>query len=166
MAKKTKGRPDAKTTRKMQFDMNRRMTDALLQSAGASAGIREGMEYGRFPGTAGDQMQTEKEDRTNRRASGGKMETDMAKRPMPRPSRAPASSKKPTPRPAGLSERRDLRKAADSAAAAMRGSALEEQDYQDFVVNRKAGGKVKKMAMGGKCRGMGKATKGGSYSRG
>ncbi len=90
----------------------------------------------------------------------------MAKRPMPRPSRAPASSKKPTPRPAGLSERRDLRKAADSAAAAMRGSALEDQDYQDFVVNRKAGGKVKKMAMGGKCRGMGKATKGGSYSRG
>jgi hypothetical protein len=30
----------------------------------------------------------------------------------------------------------------------------------------KAGGKVKKMVMGGKCRGMGKATRGGNFSRG
>jgi hypothetical protein len=90
----------------------------------------------------------------------------MAKRPTPRPNRAPATSKKPVPRPAGLAEQRDLRKAIDSAAAALRGSELEDQDYQDFVVNRKAGGAVKKMAMGGKCRGMGAATKGGNYSRG
>ena len=31
---------------------------------------------------------------------------------------------------------------------------------------RKAGGKVKKMQAGGKCRGMGKATRGGNFSRG
>ena len=87
-------------------------------------------------------------------------------RPTPRPSRAPAESTRPSPRPAGLAERRDLRKAAESAAAALRGSELEDQDYRDFVVNRKAGGKVKKMAMGGKCRGMGAATRGGNFSRG
>jgi hypothetical protein len=46
----------------------------------------------------------------------------MAKRPTPRPNRAPATSKKPVPRPAGLAEQRDLRKAIDSAAAALRGS--------------------------------------------
>lgn len=34
------------------------------------------------------------------------------------------------------------------------------------LVNKAAGGKVKKMAMGGKCRGMGAAKKGGSYSKG
>jgi hypothetical protein len=34
------------------------------------------------------------------------------------------------------------------------------------TLGRKAGGKVKKMAMGGKCRGMGKATRGGNFSRG
>ena len=87
-------------------------------------------------------------------------------RPTPRPSRAPAESTRPSPRPAGLAEQRDLRKAAESAAAALRGSELEDQDYQDFVVNRKAGGAVKKMAMGGKCRGMGAATRGGNFSRG
>jgi len=34
------------------------------------------------------------------------------------------------------------------------------------TLGRKAGGKVKKMAMGGKCRGMGAATRGGNFSRG
>jgi hypothetical protein len=34
------------------------------------------------------------------------------------------------------------------------------------TLGRKAGGKVKKMVMGGKCRGMGKATRGGNFSRG
>jgi hypothetical protein len=56
MAKKSKGRSDAATTRKMQADVNRRMRDALAMSGDASAGIREGMDYGRFPGTAGDRM--------------------------------------------------------------------------------------------------------------
>jgi hypothetical protein len=34
------------------------------------------------------------------------------------------------------------------------------------TLGRKAGGKVKKMVKGGKCRGMGAATKGGNFSRG
>lgn len=173
MAKKSKGRPDAATTRNMQARMNRRMVNALQQSAGASGGIREGMEYGRFPGTAGDRIQTEREDRAARRKAGGKMESEkMATRPTPRPSRAPAASKKPTPRPAGLAERGDLRKAMDSSDAALRASKREAADRE---MGMKAGGKVKKMAyggkakkmaMGGKCRGMGAATKGGNYSRG
>ena len=37
---------------------------------------------------------------------------------------------------------------------------------RSFNTRRAAGGKVKKMAMGGKCRGMGKATRGGNFSRG
>ena len=65
--KKTKGRPDAQTTRNMQQNTNRRMTDALRMSAGSSAGIREGMDYGRFPGTAGDRLQTERENTRSRK---------------------------------------------------------------------------------------------------
>ena len=37
---------------------------------------------------------------------------------------------------------------------------------RSFNTRRAAGGAVKKMKAGGKCRGMGKATKGGNYSRG
>jgi hypothetical protein len=60
MAKKKKGRSDAATTRNMQANVNRRMRDALAMSGDASAGIREGMDYGRFPGTAGDRLETER----------------------------------------------------------------------------------------------------------
>ena len=89
-------------------------------------------------------------------------------RPMPRPARgsnlAPTSTRdKPVPRPAGLAERADLRKAMDSADAALRESKREAADRE---MGMKAGGKVKKMMNGGKCRGMGAATKGGNYSRG
>ena len=75
----------------------------------------------------------------------------MAKRPMPRPSRAPAASKKPTPRPYTK----------DELDAAERGDRAARRE-----AGMKTGGKVKKMAMGGKCRGMGAATKGGNFSRG
>ena len=89
-------------------------------------------------------------------------------RPTPRPARgsnlAPSSTRdKPVPRPAGLAERADLRKAMDSSDAALRAS---RREAADIDMGRKAGGKVKKMVMGGKCRGMGAATKGGNFSRG
>jgi hypothetical protein len=45
--------------------------------------------------------------------------------------------------------------------------ALEAADREvTDTLGRKAGGAVKKMAMGGKCRGMGAATRGGNFSRG
>ena len=72
-------------------------------------------------------------------------------RPTPRPGLAPAASQKPTPRPSTAEER----------AAAERGDRAARRD-----AGMKAGGKVKKMMNGGKCRGMGAATKGGNYSRG
>ena len=89
-------------------------------------------------------------------------------RPTPRPARgsnlAPTSTRdKPVPRPAGLAERADLRKAMDSADAALRESKREAADRE---MGMKAGGAVKKMAMGGTCRGMGAATRGGNFSRG
>ena len=143
MAKKSKGRSDAATTRNMQANVNRRMRDALAMSGGASAGIREGMDYGRFPGTAGDRMQTEREDRTDRRKEGGAMKSKK--------SAAPAASKRPMPRPDDLAE----------GAAVARGNRASKRE-----AGMKAGGKVKKMAMGGKCRGMGAATRGGNFSRG
>jgi hypothetical protein len=73
MVKKSKGRSDSTTTRNMQARLNRRMQDALAMSGGASAGIREGMDYGRFPGTAGDRMQTEREDRAVKKMAMGGM---------------------------------------------------------------------------------------------
>ena len=93
---------------------------------------------------------------------------DFSPRPMPRPSRgsdlAPTSTRdKPVPRPAGLAERADLRKAMDSSDAAFRESKREAADRE---MGMKAGGKVKKMQAGGKCRGMGAATRGGNFSRG
>ena len=74
----------------------------------------------------------------------------MAKRPTPRPTRAPAASKKPTPRPYTK----------DEMDAAERGDRAARRE-----AGMKAGGKVKKMAMGGKTRGCGAATKGTKYSR-
>jgi hypothetical protein len=60
-SKTRKSRTDAGTTRKRQEETRSRMIEDLSQSGYASAGIREGMDYGRFPGTAGDRLQTEKE---------------------------------------------------------------------------------------------------------
>jgi hypothetical protein len=77
-------------------------------------------------------------------------------RPTPRPARgsnlAPTSTRdKPVPRPAGLAERADLRKAMDSSDAAFRASKREAADRE---MGMKAGGKVKKMAYGGKVKKM------------
>ena len=66
---------------------------------------------------------------------------------------APKKSPRPTPRPSTAEER----------AAGARGN---KQDPGPIAKDMKAGGKVKKMAMGGKCRGMGAATRGGNFSRG
>ena len=106
-----------------------------------------------------DESRSADEDRANRRANrrkeGGAMKSKKTL--------APAASKRPPPRPAGLAEQADLRKAMDSADAALRESKREAADRE---MGMKAGGKVKKMMNGGKCRGMGAATKGGNYSRG
>ena len=40
-----------------------------------------------------------------------------------------------------------------------------EKEEQEMLNKKMYGGKVKKMAGGGMCRGMGKATRGGGYSR-
>lgn len=76
----------------------------------------------------------------------------MAKRPTPRPSRAPETSARPSPNPS----RR--------AGSVDRGN---DQDpgpvRRDMERGMKTGGKVKKMAGGGKCRGMGAASRGGNY---
>jgi hypothetical protein len=91
------------------------------------------------------------------------MEKKKRTRPTPRPSRAPAAATRPTPRPSTVAER-------EAAASGERQNRLEGSAYNEALKNggrgMKAGGKVKKMAMGGKCRGMGAATKGGNYSRG
>jgi len=121
---------------------------------GATSKINDAMidEFDRDRAARQNESQTRREDSINRRAAGGKMEAKkMATRPTERPSRAPAASQKPTPRPS----------TADERAAGERGDRAARRD-----AGMKAGGKVKKMAMGGKCRGMGAATKGGNYSRG
>ncbi len=44
-------------------------------------------------------------------------------------------------------------------------SDMADHSIKQGVKYQKAGGKVSKMAMGGKCRGMGAAKKGGNYSK-
>jgi hypothetical protein len=78
--------------------------------------------------------------------------TKKSMRPVPRPSRGMESSLRPVPRPSTAKERA-------SADAALRAS---QREAADRDMGMKAGGKVKKMAMGGKCRGMGAAKKGGN----
>jgi type II secretory pathway component HofQ len=89
------------------------------------------------------QRQATAEDSPIRRKEGGAMKSKK--------SLAPTASKRPTPRPSTAEER---------AAAGRADSAAKRE------AGMKAGGKVKKMAMGGKCRGMGAATRGGNFSRG
>jgi hypothetical protein len=112
-------------------------------------------ESRRFSAARSNERQTIDEDRANRRKEGRAMKSKKTL--------APAASKRPPPRPAGLAERADLRKAMDSSDAALRASKREAADRE---MGMKAGGKVKKMAMGGTCRGMGAATRGGNFSRG
>jgi hypothetical protein len=82
---------------------------------------------------------------------------------MPRPSRgsdlAPTSTRdKPVPRPSTVEERA----AAERADRAAKREAREAES----LMKRAVGGKVKKMEMGGMCRGMGAATKGGNFRMG
>jgi hypothetical protein len=76
------------------------------------------------------------------------MENEMDK--SPRPKAKPMKSPRPKPRPADLMENYNLMRA-------MKGT-----DAKAVKEDLKA---AKKMAMGGKCRGMGSASKGGSYSK-
>ncbi len=79
------------------------------------------------------------------------MENEMEKSPRPkaRPmsKMAPKSSKRPMTR-------------TDKEI-----SDMADHSIKQGVKYQKAGGKVSKMAMGGKCRGMGAAKKGGNYSK-
>jgi hypothetical protein len=76
-------------------------------------------------------------------------------RPKPRPEAksalAPKTSPRPKPRPKSMEE--------DDYGAVDRGNRAAQLEGFNY------GGKVSKMAMGGKCRGMGAATKGGSFSK-
>lgn len=69
--------------------------------------------------------------------------------------RAPKKSPRPSQRPSTAVERGN------------RAAELEASEYNDVLRNggrgMKSGGKVKKMAKGGMCRGMGAASRGGKY---
>lgn len=82
--------------------------------------------------------------------------------------RAPKTSPRPSPRPRAVEQTAEEMRAAERIN---RMSEMEGRDLDALRGTRKSkkmasGGKVKKMQAGGKCRGMGKATKGGKYSRG
>lgn len=89
----------------------------------------------------------------------------MPRRPMPRPDRAPSKSKRPMPRPSTREERE----------AGERGNRQPgDMTRREMEAGMKKGGKVgkmayggkmkaKKMAKGGMCRGMGAASRGGKY---
>ena len=64
---------------------------------------------------------------------------------------APKTSPRPKPRPKSMEE--------DDYGAVDRGNRAAQLEGMNY------GGKVTKMSMGGKCRGMGAATKGGSFSK-
>lgn len=76
---------------------------------------------------------------------------EKSARPQARPTLAPKKSVRPTARPANLAD----------GAAVNRGNRAREQEQRESEGLRPP----KKMAGGGKCRGMGKAAKGGKYSR-
>jgi hypothetical protein len=80
---------------------------------------------------------------------------ETSSRPKPRPEAksalAPKTSSRPKPRPKSMEE--------DDYGAVDRGNRAAQLEGFNY------GGKVSKMAMGGKCRGMGAATKGGSFSK-
>ena len=80
---------------------------------------------------------------------------------------APIRSKRPQRRPSTLAGR----EAAQRGENSQRREAEEERALRDALREAReaermaCGGRVKKMAKGGSCRGMGKATRGGGYSR-
>ncbi len=72
----------------------------------------------------------------------------------------PANSPTPKPRPAGLGATKKEMEAMD------RGFRIQEMEGREREVMKKAyGGKVKKMAYGGQCRGRGAATQGGNFGK-
>ena len=77
---------------------------------------------------------------------------------------APKTSPRPRRRP------REVELDAEERRAAERGNRAAEREARDaeslMPQRRSYGGKMKKMKSGGMCRGMGKATRGGNYSRG
>lgn len=77
---------------------------------------------------------------------------------------APTKSARPTARPRSVERRAEEAKRAASQRASDNISRYDAEDMM-LTQRRAKGGKVKKMASGGMCRGMGKATKGGKYSK-
>jgi hypothetical protein len=73
-------------------------------------------------------------------------------------------SMRPVPRPGTAKEREEERGAVERGNRAAEREAREADSLKPL--RRKAGGTVKKMVSGGMCRGMGKATRGGNFSRG
>lgn len=83
----------------------------------------------------------------------------MPQRPTPRPSRAPSKSKRPMPRPSTREEREAAERgdrAARRDAGMKKGGKVGKMAYGGKM-------KAKKMAKGGMCRGMGAASRGGKY---
>jgi hypothetical protein len=103
------------------------------------------------------------------------MENEMDK--SPRPKAKPMKSPRPKPRPADLMENYNLMRAmkgTDAKAVKEDLKAAKKMAMGGKLKMVEKGGKkvpafaadgVGKMAMGGKCRGMGSASKGGSYSK-
>jgi len=98
------------------------------------------------------QRQATAEDSASRRKEGGAMKSKKSK--------APTTSTRPTPNP----------RRSDPVSRGNAASRRQQSEQDDVLKNggrgMKAGGKVKKMQAGGKCRGMGAATRGGNFSRG
>ena len=135
---------------------NSRAFDAALQSdpSGAARQITRAMadEFALENAARRTEDQTNREDSASRRKEGGAMKSKKSK--------APTTSTRPTPNP----------RRSDPVSRGNAASRRQQSEQDDVLKNggrgMKAGGKVKKMMNGGKCRGMGAATKGGNYSRG
>jgi len=83
---------------------------------------------------------------------------------------APKKSLRPKMRPQMRPQMRPKMRPDDleAGAAVERGNRMNELEAKEgeALMKKAYGGKVKKMAMGGKCRGMGAATRGGNYKMG
>jgi|TARA_R110002167_G_scaffold52646_1_gene151792 hypothetical protein len=94
------------------------------------------------------------------------MEINML-RPKPRPknkkSAAPKKSLRPKARPKGLGATREEIEALERSD---RIKEMEARDEKAMKMSYGGKAKVKKMADGGKCRGMGAATRGGNFVKG
>lgn len=73
------------------------------------------------------------------------------------------SSPRPKPRPKNLKKPANPMQMDKSIRPLSRSDAEDKRALDNAAKGYKAGGKLKKMAGGGMCRGMGAATKGGKY---